>query len=149
MVRPARSTEANALFTGRAVVGVSLLPWASRAWVFAAVLAAASLLLFVLSAPASAVVTDAVEARNLGYALGWSVILLGWGPGSMVGAVAAGWLTEATFDFIPYLLMSLLCAGTLAALSTRRAERMLEVRRETPPRRSRARRTQASRRQPG
>jgi ACDE family multidrug resistance protein len=111
---------------GGAIAGVIALPWLSRAWQFSLVLIAASLVLFLLSAPASAVVTDAVDAQELGYALGWAVILLGWGPGSMVGAVVAGLLTEATFDFVPYLLMSALCVATLAALSTRRARRTLQ-----------------------
>jgi predicted MFS family arabinose efflux permease len=106
-----------------ATVAVAALPWFPRAWEFALALIVASLILFLLSAPASAVVTDAVEARELGYALGWAVILLGWGPGSVVGAVGAGWLTEVTAAFVPYLIMSALCAASLAALMGGRPRR--------------------------
>jgi MFS family permease len=108
-----------------AIVALAVLPWFSRGWGFALGLVAASLILFLLSAPASAVVTDAVEARELGFALGWSVILLGWGPGSVVGAVGAGWLIETTAEYVPYVIMSVLCAASLLALQGERARRSI------------------------
>jgi predicted MFS family arabinose efflux permease len=110
-----------------AIIAIAALPWFSHGWQYALVLVVASLILFLLSVPASAVVTDAVDTRELGFALGWSIILLGWGPGSVVGAVGAGLLTETSADLVPYLIMSALCAGTLVAVHGERARRSIDL----------------------
>jgi MFS family permease len=109
------------------ILAIAVLPWFSHGWQFALGLILTSLILFLLSAPASAVVTDAVDARELGFALGWSVILLGWGPGAVVGAVGAGWLIETTAEFVPYMIMSALCAASLLVLQGKRARRSIDL----------------------
>jgi predicted MFS family arabinose efflux permease len=129
-----------------AIIAIAVLPWFSRGWLFALALVVTSLILFLLSAPASAIVTDAVDTRELGFALGWSVILLGWGPGSVVGAVGAGWLLETSADLVPYAILSAFCAGTLVVLRGERARQSIELV-PSPVRRS-AKRLPASRRQP-
>jgi YNFM family putative membrane transporter len=113
-----------------AVAGLAVLPLVPGASGYAIALVSVSLVLFLLSAPASALVTDAVEARELGFALGWAVVLLGWGPGSVVGAVGAGWLIEAAAQVVPYLIMSGLCGLALVALLRRPAGRLHD---EGPP----------------
>jgi predicted MFS family arabinose efflux permease len=110
-----------------AIIAIAVLPWFSRGWLFALALIVTSLTLFLLSAPASAVVTDAVDTRELGFALGWSVILLGWGPGSVVGAVGAGWLLETSADLVAYAILSALCAGMLVVLRGERARQSIEL----------------------
>jgi MFS family permease len=105
------------------VAGLAVLPLFPGAWGYSVALVSVSLVLFLLSAPASALVTDAVDARELGFALGWAVVLLGWGPGSMVGAVGAGWLIETSAEIVPYLAMSVLCAVALVALLREKATR--------------------------
>jgi predicted MFS family arabinose efflux permease len=106
-----------------AIAGLALLPLFPGAWGYSVALVSVSLVLFFLSAPASALVTDAVDARELGFALGWAVVLLGWGPGSMVGAVGAGWLIETSAEIVPYLAMSVLCGLALVVLLREKATR--------------------------
>jgi MFS family permease len=103
--------------------GVTVLAWADTALGFAGVLVAAEMALFGLSAPASALVTDAVEASSLGIGVAWAVILLAWAPPNMLGALAAGGLRGA--GQLPYLLLGASCLVTLALLTRRPARAAL------------------------
>jgi MFS family permease len=100
-----------------AAAAVTVLAWADSAWGFAAVLIATEVALFGLSAPASALVTDAVEASSLGVGVAWALILLAWAPPNMLGAVAGGGLRDAAHA--PYLLIGALCLVVLALLARR------------------------------
>jgi MFS family permease len=96
---------------------VAVLAWMDTAWGFAAVLVAAEVSLFGLSAPASALVTDAVEASSLGVGMAWGVILLAWAPPNMLGALAGGVLRDA--GALPYLLLGASCLMVLGLLARR------------------------------
>jgi ACDE family multidrug resistance protein len=101
---------------------VTVLAWAETAWVFAALLVATEVALFGLSAPASALVTDAVEASSVGVGMAWAVILLAWAPPNMLGALAGGVLRET--GHVPYLILGVSCLAVLGLL-TRRSEGLL------------------------
>jgi MFS family permease len=102
---------------------VTVLAWMDTAWGFAAALVAAEVALFGLSAPASALVTDAVEASSLGVGMAWAVILLAWAPPNMLGALAGGGLRET--GHLPYLLLAASCLMVLGLMTRRRAGTLL------------------------
>ncbi len=110
-----RGHQAPVAFSlGAAAVAVILLAWMDTAPGFAALLIATEVSLFVLSAPASALVTDAVEATSLGIGVAWALIFLAWAPPNMVGALLGGGLREAAH--LPYLLLGALCLIGLVLL---------------------------------
>ncbi len=94
---------------------VTILGYVSSAWAFAGVLIVAEVSLFGLSAPASTLVTDAVEATSLGLGVAWAVILLAWAPPQMVGAILGGALRDAAHA--PYLLLGGLCLAAVMLLA--------------------------------
>ena len=98
-------------------VAVSVLAYVNSAWAFAGVLITTEVALFGLSAPASALVTDAVEAASLSLGVAWAVILLAWAPPNMVGALLGGVLRDAAHA--PYLLLGALSILTVALLMRR------------------------------
>jgi MFS family permease len=67
-------------------------------------------------APAMAMLSDASEAAGLDLALAFSISNLAWAAGHLVGSGAGGALADATSDAVPYGLLSLVCAATLAGV---------------------------------
>ena len=69
-----------------------------------------------LWAPAMAMLSDASEAVGLDQALAFSIANLSWGVGQLVGSGAGGALADATADAVPYALLGVVCAATLAGV---------------------------------
>lgn len=67
-----------------------------------------------LWAPALALVSDVLESRSLDPALGYGLTNLSWAAGAAVGASGGASLADATTDAVPYLLIAVLAAVTLA-----------------------------------
>jgi MFS family permease len=67
-------------------------------------------------APAMAMLSDASEDAGLDLALAFSISNLAWAAGHLVGSGAGGALADATADAVPYGLLSLACAATLAGV---------------------------------
>jgi MFS family permease len=70
----------------------------------------------ILWAPASALLSDGAEAVGLDQGFAFALLNLGWALGQVTGSGGGGALAQATSDAVPYLLLSGLCAGTLALL---------------------------------
>jgi MFS family permease len=67
-------------------------------------------------APAMAMLSDASEEAGLDQALAFSISNLAWAAGHLLGSGAGGALADATADAVPYGLLSLACAATLAGV---------------------------------
>jgi MFS family permease len=67
-------------------------------------------------APAMAMLSDASEDAGLDLALAFSISNLAWAAGHLVGSGLGAALADATTDAVPYGLMSLACAATLAGV---------------------------------
>jgi predicted MFS family arabinose efflux permease len=74
-------------------------------------------------APAMAMLSDAAEASGLDQGLAFALSNLAWAVGHLAGAGAGGALAEATSDAVPYGLLGVICAATLAFVMTMRRER--------------------------
>jgi MFS family permease len=67
-------------------------------------------------APAMAMLSDASEDAGLDLALAFSISNLAWAAGHLVGSGAGGALADATSDAVPYGLLGVICAATLAGV---------------------------------
>jgi MFS family permease len=67
-------------------------------------------------APAMAMLSDASEDAGLDLALAFSISNLAWAAGHLVGSGAGGALADATSDAVPYGLLGVVCAATLAGV---------------------------------
>ncbi|HEX7290055.1 MAG TPA: MFS transporter [Conexibacter sp.] len=89
------------------------------AWLLAVVVIAGCVLSGIVNTPAMTVLSDGVESAGLEHGLGFAIVNLVWGGGQVIGAVAGAALAGATSDVVPYLLLAVVCAGTLAGLRGR------------------------------
>jgi MFS family permease len=67
-------------------------------------------------APAMAMLSDASEEAGLDQALAFSISNLSWAAGHLLGSGAGGALADATADAVPYGLLGVACAATLAGV---------------------------------
>src|SRR5918998_1857636 len=67
-------------------------------------------------APAMAMLSDASERAGLDLALAFSISNLAWAAGHLIGSGGGGALADATSDAVPYGLLGLVCAATLAGV---------------------------------
>jgi len=91
------------------------------AWLLAAVVVVGCVLSGIVNTPAMTLMSDGVEGAGLEHGLGFAIVNLVWGGGQVVGSVVGAGLAGATSDVVPYLLLALVCAGTLAGLRGRSA----------------------------
>jgi MFS family permease len=89
------------------------------AWLLAVLVGLGCVLAGVVNTPAMTVLSDGVEGAGLEHSLGFAIVNLVWGGGQVVGAIAGAALAGATSDAVPYLLLALVCAGTLVGLRGR------------------------------
>jgi len=71
-------------------------------------------------APGMAMLSDAAEDAGLDMALAFAVSNLAWALGHVFGAGFGGALADATSDTVPYSVLAVLCATTLAGLTLNR-----------------------------
>jgi len=70
-----------------------------------------------LYAPANALVGHGAHAQGLNHGLAFALTNLTWAAGQAVAASASGALAQATSDFVPYVLVAVVCLATIAALA--------------------------------
>jgi MFS family permease len=73
-----------------------------------------------LFAPAAALVSAGAQRLGLNQGLAFSLSNLTWAAGQAVAAAAGGAIAQATSDFVPYVLLALVCTATLAGFRARR-----------------------------
>lgn len=105
------------LFGALAFLLVVSLP--SEAWLLAPVVVIGAVLTGIVNTPAMTVLSDGVEEVGLEHGLGFAIVNLVWGGGQVIGAVAGAALAGATSDAVPYLMLAVVCAGTLVGLRGR------------------------------
>jgi len=114
--RRGRLPPLRAGVAGSAIALLLLAAIDSRWLLLAAAVVVAGFALGSFWAPAMSLLSDEAERTGLDYAFGFTLVNLAWAPAQVAGAAGGAALAEATRDAIPYLLLSALCALTLAAL---------------------------------
>jgi MFS family permease len=74
-------------------------------------------------APGMALLSDAAEDAGLDQALAFAISNLAWALGHVFGAGVGGAVADATSDTVPYAVLAVACAVTLAALTASRRRR--------------------------
>jgi MFS family permease len=100
---------------GAAVMAV-LLPLPGTVFLVGACVLLAVACLGAFWAPAMALLSDASEEAGLAQGLAFALANVAWAVGHLVGAGGGGALAEATADAVPYGLLGLICAATLAGV---------------------------------
>jgi MFS family permease len=113
--RRGRLAPIRAGLTGAVVMAV-LLPLPDRAALLGVTVLFAFVALGGFWAPAMAMLSDASEEAGLDLALAFSLSNLAWAIGHLLGSAAGGALADATADAVPYALLGVICAATLAGL---------------------------------
>jgi MFS family permease len=72
-------------------------------------------------APAMAMLSDGAERLGLAQGLAFGLMNAAWGGGNSVGPALGGALADVAGDALPWALMAVLCALTLAAVTRSRA----------------------------
>ncbi|HEY1273616.1 MAG TPA: MFS transporter [Thermoleophilaceae bacterium] len=99
-----------------ATVTAIVLPWPETAVVLAAMLVLAIASLGTFWAPGMALLSDASEEAGLDQGLAFALANLAWAGGHVLGGGAGASLADATADAVPYALLGVACAVTLARL---------------------------------
>jgi MFS family permease len=99
-----------------AVVMAVLLPLPDGAVLLGVTVLFTFAALGVFWAPAMALLSDASEEAGLDQALAFSISNLAWAAGHLLGSGGGGALADATSDAVPYGLLGLVCAVTLAGV---------------------------------
>ena len=99
------------------LVACFLLPQPDTAVLLGAVVVAAAAIAGMMWAPAMALLSDGAELSGLPQGLAFGLINLAWGGGQVGGSAGGAALADATSDAVPYLVLALLAATTLAAVA--------------------------------
>lgn len=99
-----------------AVVVSVLIPFVSPGWLLVALLVVGLPSFGVLFVPASAMISDGADRRNLHQGLAFGMGNLAWAAGQGVAAAGSGALAQATVDALPFLLLASGCGVTALAL---------------------------------
>jgi MFS family permease len=113
--RRGRLIPIRAGLAGAAVMAV-LLPMPETAVLVGVAILFAFAALGTFWAPAMALLSDASEDAGLDMALAFSISNLAWAIGHVVGSGAGGAIADATADAVPYGMLGLMCAVTLAGV---------------------------------
>ncbi len=122
----ARRPVTIALVVGATFGVVAWLP--ATSWELMVVLVAGNPFFGMLFTPAAALTSSGADRIGLNQGLGFGLSNLTWAAGQAVAAAGAGVLAEATSDAVPYLLLSLACLLSLAAILS-----FGRIRMELPP----------------
>jgi MFS family permease len=94
----------------------ALLPWPSERFALAALVVCGGLAFGTFFTPGMTMVSNLAEERGLPFGYASALLNLAWAPGQTLGAAGGGALAHATADAVPYLVLSGVCALTLAGL---------------------------------
>ena len=103
------------------IVVAALYPWPDRWAVLAVVVICGGVAFGTFFTPGMTLLTQLSEQRGLDYGYTFALVNLAWAPGQALGAAGGGALAHATSDAVPYLVLSAVCAVTLAVLQRRTA----------------------------
>jgi len=106
-----------------AVIMAIVLPLPQTAVLVGLCVALAFVALASFWAPGMAMLSDAAEDAGLEQALAFAISNLAWALGHMFGAGVGGAVADVTSDAVPYAVLAVLCAATLAGLTVSRRRR--------------------------
>jgi MFS family permease len=104
-----------------ATVLTVLVPLAGAAWLLAILVVLASPSYGTLWVPGMALISDGAEAVGLDQGFAFAIFNMAWAGAQIAGSAGGASLAQATSDGVVYGIIAALCAGTLAAIGTRRA----------------------------
>jgi MFS family permease len=102
-------------------LAMTLLPWPASAWLLAPLVMLTAPLIGFLWTPSLALVSEGAEALEVEPGFAFSLTNLAWALGQAVGSAGSAALAQATSDPVPYLVLAVTSAGTLALLWARTA----------------------------
>jgi MFS family permease len=106
-----------------AAIAVSVLaPWLRPLAVLCVVLVVGLPAFGTLFVPASAMIADGADRRQLHHGLAYGLGNLAWAGGQGIAAATSGALAQATVDAVPYLLLASTMAATALVLRRRGAQ---------------------------
>lgn len=108
-----------------ATVIVLVVPLPQVAVLCALVMVFATVAFGAFWAPAMTLLSESAERVGADQGLAFGLVNLAWAVGMVGGAAGGGALAKATSDTLCYVLLAVLCAGTLAGLARRRGARVL------------------------
>jgi MFS family permease len=110
---------------GVAAGGVAMLvvPWPSSAAALTIVIIVACPAIGIVYTPAAATLSDGAEAFGLAQGFAFALTNLAWGTGQALGDAGSARLADAAGDHVPYMILALACAVTLAFLIREMARR--------------------------
>jgi MFS family permease len=120
--RAGRMTPIRAGLLGAAVMAV-VLPLPDTAVLVGLMLMLTFVALASFWAPGMALLSDAAEEAGLDQALAFAISNLAWALGHVFGAGVGGAVADATSDTVPYAVLAVACALTLAGLTVSRRRR--------------------------
>jgi MFS family permease len=106
------------------LIAALILPLPGAVLALAAAIVAAILGMAFFWAPAMALLSDAADATGLDQGFAFGLVNLGWAGGEVVGGSGGAWLADGTSDAVPYLVVALCLALTLAAVAIPRRSRV-------------------------
>lgn len=98
------------------IVVAALYPWPDRWIVLALVVICGGVAFGTFFTPGMTLLSQLSEQRGLDYGYTFALVNLAWAPGQALGAAGGGAIAHATRDAVPYLILSAVCAVTLAGL---------------------------------
>ena len=98
-----------------------LFPWPDESWQLIALVVLTAPTVGMLWAPSMALLSDGAEAVGIAQGFAFALSNLGWSIGQTAGAAASARLADATQDAVPYLILSGVCALTVAVLARARS----------------------------
>jgi MFS family permease len=108
--------------TSFAILVCLLLPSVASAAALVAVVIVGDSAFGTLFVPASALVSDGAEGRNLHQGLAFGMSNLAWAGGQAVAAIGAGAIAQATSDSVPYAIVAATFGLTLVLITVRRTK---------------------------
>jgi predicted MFS family arabinose efflux permease len=110
----------------------AVLPWPTRGWLLASLIALTGLSFGAFWVPGFALLTERAEARGLDYGYGFALMNSAWAPGEGIGAALSGAAAAVTAsDAVPYLGLTVVCLASLLALRRVRGPALIASRAET------------------
>jgi MFS family permease len=113
--RHGRSATLRLVLVAAVAVALGLMV-ANRDWLLALLVVCAGTVFGAFFAPSMALVTDEAELAGIELVLVLALLNIAWSPGQLIGTAGSGALASATGDWVPYLVVAVLCFGSLALL---------------------------------
>jgi MFS family permease len=102
-------------------VAISLLaPTLTSAWALVPVLIVGMPFFGTLFTPGMTLVSEAAQHQRLDQGLAFGLVNLAWAVGQAIAASGSGALAQITSDLVPYSLLAVACAATLALVRIKR-----------------------------